>query len=114
MRWGTAQAARHSRIPRKKAAVLAILLLIKEKSLINKDVVMIGQNETAKAGSSTLRRIVLALLVAALMTAMMAVSAMPAFALLGQPGPPSPHGPAQISQGLENACAQKVALSFCG
>ncbi len=42
---------------------------------------MMGQNETvAAASSSTLRRAILALLVAALMAATMALNAMPAFA----------------------------------
>jgi hypothetical protein len=39
-----------------------------------------GQHETTVASSSTLRRIVLALLVAVLMAATMALNAMPAFA----------------------------------
>ena len=67
--------------------------------------------QTTMARSTLLKRMILVVTVAALMTAMRAVSAMPAFAL---PGQPSPHGPTPISQGVENACAQKVGLSLCG
>jgi hypothetical protein len=70
--------------------------------------------QTTMARSTLLKRLILVVTVAALMTAMRAISAMPAFALPGQPGQPSPHGPTPISQGVENACAQKVGLSFCG
>jgi hypothetical protein len=61
--------------------VLAILLLIRETSLINKEVVMMGQNEmVTAAGSSTLRHMLLVLLVAALMAAMLVATAIPAMA----------------------------------
>ena len=59
-----------------------------------------------------MRRTLLGVVVAALIAAMMAVSAMPAFALRGQPGPPTP--PPQISKAVENACDKNVSLSFCG
>ncbi len=54
-----------------------------------------GQQETAVAGSSALRRTILALLVAALMAATMAASALPAMAdstKNGVHGPPSQTG----------------------
>jgi len=59
-----------------------------------------------------MKRFFLVLAVGALIAAMMAVSAMPAFALRGQPGPPKP--PPLISKAVENACDKNVSLSFCG